>query len=100
MAKLSFQHGSGTSYHGVSINTTVNKLVEAIGEAQCIENNGKDKCNFDWSCETEYEEVFTIYDWKEYRSIGLDEEINFHIGARDKMTSINAKHELNALLNK
>jgi hypothetical protein len=98
MAKLSNKSCSGTSFHHVTVSTTVNELTKALGEAQCIGNSGDDKVNFDWTCETSDGRVFTIYDWKEYRPIGLDEVIEFHIGARDWKTSADALEELEALL--
>ena len=97
MAKLSTQTGMGTSYHRVSIRTTVNELIELIGEPQHSDNTGREKVNFMWECETSNEKVFTIYDWKQYQSLDLDEEFDFHIGAKDKITSIEAKYELLSL---
>ena len=93
MAKLSNKNDE-TSFHFTTITTTVNKLTEALGEAQCIDNTGDDKVNFDWNCETEDGEVFTIYDWKEYRRIGLSDRIEFHIGGKDKSITEKAKREL------
>jgi hypothetical protein len=97
MAKLSNKNAS-TSFHFVTIRTTVNKLSNALGEAQIIDNSGDDKVNFDWNCETEDGDVFTIYDWKEYRSISEDELIEFHIGGESKSITEKAKTELLAML--
>jgi hypothetical protein len=44
--------------------------------------------------ETEDGEVFTIYDWKEYRPLKLDEYVVWHIGAKDKSTSNTAEDEI------
>lgn len=98
MAKLSNKNAS-TSFHGTTIRTTVNKLEQAIGQAQCIYNSGDDKTNYDWDCETEDGDVFTIYDWKEYRPIGPNEMIEFHIGGETKSITEQAKRELLAILN-
>ena len=98
MAKLSNKNAS-TSFHNTTIKTTVNKLTNALGEAQCINNTGDDKVNFDWNCETEDGDVFTIYDWKEYRPIGLNEMIEFHIGGESKSITEQAKMELLDVLN-
>ena len=97
MAKLSNKNDE-TSFHFTTITTTVNKLTEALGEAQCIDNTGDDKVNYDWNCETEDGDVFTIYDWKEYRSIGSYERIEFHIGGKDKSITEKAKRELLEML--
>jgi hypothetical protein len=94
MAKLTEQSADGTSFHGTTIRTTVNKIAEAIGEPQYEDNTGSDKTNFDWLCETEDGEVFTIYDWKEYRSIHGEELVDFHIGGYDKIVTEKAKREL------
>jgi len=83
-----------TSFHGVTIHTSYNKLVEAIGKPQCEDNSGEDKVNFDWDCETEDGIFFTIYDWKEYRSLDLDEIIEFHIGGKSQYDCVLAKDEL------
>ena len=98
MAKLSNKNTS-TSFHNTTIKTTVNKLTNALGEAQCIDNTGDDKVNFDWNCETKDGEIFTIYDWKEYRSINLDEIIEFHIGGDNQLITEQARIELLELLN-
>jgi hypothetical protein len=98
MAKLSNKNAE-TSFHFVTIRTTVNKLEQAIGQAQCIDNSGDDKVNYDWCCETEDGDVFTIYDWKEYRPIGPNEMVEFHIGGETKSITEQAKRELLAILN-
>ena len=98
MAKLTEQSADGTSFHFTTIKTTVNKLSNALGKAQYIDNTGEDKVNFDWICETKDGEVFTIYDWKEYRSIEPYETIEFHIGGDNKIVTEKAKRELLDLL--
>jgi hypothetical protein len=99
MAKLTNRvEANGTSFHNTVINTTVNKLTKALGEAQIIGNDGKDKVNFDWICETENGDIFTIYDWKEYRVLDLDEVIEFHIGGKNRTVTQEAKEELLEIL--
>ena len=90
--------GGGTSFHGHTIVTTINKLYQKFGEPYNEQNDGSDKCNFDWLGLTDGGDVFTIYDWKEYRSIGLNEDIKFHIGAKDAETASQAKFELELIL--
>ena len=94
MAKLSKKDPSGTSFHDVTIRCTANQLIQALGPAQWGSNDGRDKTNFDWICETKRGAVFTIYDWKFYRPLDLDEKVNFHIGANSFMTSMTALEEL------
>lgn len=84
----------GTSYHCVSFSATVNNLKEAIGEPQYTSNTGKNKTNFEWIRETDTGHVFTIYDWKEYRPLEMDEIINWHIGTHTEKSSIEAKQEI------
>ncbi len=98
MAKLSFLSGGGTSFHGTVIRTSVATLRRILGDPQSEENDGSDKVNFDWTCETNTGDVFTIYDWKEYRKISEDEIIEFHIGAKDDYTCSVAVTELHSLL--
>ena len=98
MAKLTNRSSNGTSFHDTVIKTTVNKLTKALGKAQIIGNDGKDKVNFDWTCETKNGDIFTIYDWKEYRVLDLDEEIEFHIGGKNRTVTEEAKEELLEIL--
>jgi hypothetical protein len=91
---------NGTSFHDVKIITTVNELIRVLGEPTIQDNTGKNKVNFEWDCETEDGDVVTIYDWKEYRVLGLDEHIEFHLGGHDLIPTLDAKDELKALLNK
>ena len=98
MAKLSFKSANGTSFHDTVITCTYNQLVQAIGVPQCSDNTGEDKVNFDWTCELNDGRVFTIYDWKEYRPIGKDEVIEWHIGGESGIVTRQALIELTALL--
>ena len=74
---------TGTSFHDTVITTTVNKLIKAIGKPYMHSNLGNDKINFEWKMELEDGTIFTIYDYKEYRKLDLDELIEFHIGGFD-----------------
>ena len=94
MAKLTNKSVAGTSFHNTTITTTLSKLIMALGEPQYLQNDGSDKTNVDYECETENGDVFTIYDWKEYRSIGMNETIEFHIGGMSKSVTEQAKKEL------
>jgi hypothetical protein len=87
-----------SSFHGQTITTTVNKLIKAIGEPMYVDNSGEDKSNYDFSFMVQDFEVF-VYDWKEYRPIGPNELIDFHIGTDTPMQSLIAKEELENLLN-
>ena len=100
MAKLSNQSSNGTSFHNSTITASVNELIAALGEPQYQSNDGEDKVNFEWDCETEEGDVFTIYDWKEYRPISKNEQIEWHIGGNSGYQTYIAAEEVEQLLNK
>jgi len=93
MAKKTYQDTDGTSFHGVTIRATVEQLTKAFGDPD-DNNTGEDKVNFVWDMETDEGEVFTIYDWKNYRKLRLDEYVVWHIGARNKSVANDAEREL------
>lgn len=96
--KPTTQSAVGTSFHNSTVNATVNQLRKILGEPLFEDNKGDDKVNFEWELETEDGEVFTVYDWKEYRSISEDEVINWHIGAKHWTVSNRAEEEIKAAL--
>jgi hypothetical protein len=98
--KRTTKSSDGTSFHNVTIKTTINELVRVLGGPTYQGNDGEDKVNIEWVCETENGDVVTIYDWKEYRVLELDEKIEFHLGGHSKMHTFDGKEELVALLNK
>jgi len=100
MAKLSKHSAHGTSFYNTTITTTVNELIRVLGKPQCEFNTGEDKTNFDFVCETDNGDVFTIYDWKYYRPLDLDETIEFHIGGKASHVTQQARIELLILLAK
>ena len=100
MTKLTSKSTGGTSFYDTTIKTTLAKLIKVLGEPQCFQNDGEDKVNVDFECETESGDVFTIYDWKEYRPIEMNETIEFHIGGHNVEVTKQAKRELLSLLNK
>jgi hypothetical protein len=94
MAKSTNSSTNGTSFYNVTFKATVNQLINAFGEQAYECNTGEDKVNFEWDMETSEGDVFTIYDWKEYRMIDANEQIEWHIGAFSKLSSITAKEEI------
>ena len=96
--KPTTQSISGTSFYGSTIEATVNQLINICGQPYDDSNTGEDKVNFEWNLQTYSGDVFTIYDWKEYRIIGLDEVIEWHIGGRNEIITIQAYNELKAAL--
>lgn len=85
---------NGTSFFFTIIRATVEEITSVLGEPIHSSNDGEDKTNFEWVGETSNGEVFTVYDWKEYRRLKKTEMIDWHIGGHDKISTVNAKHEL------
>lgn len=90
----------GTSFHNDVLRATVDELIQVLGEPVYAANDGDDKVNFEWEGETDGGAVFTVYDWKEYRRIGMDEEIEWHIGGHRKLDTLTALGEIRNALNK
>jgi len=88
----------GTSFHNVTINCSINDLINILGIPEYEGNTGEDKVNFEWICETKDGDIFTIYDWKEYRPISRNENIEWHIGSRNKAISYEAYEELACMI--
>ena len=84
----------GTSFHDTTIGTTVHTLRKLLGEPICEDNTGEDKVNFEWEMETNDGDVFTVYDWKEYKALDEHEIIEFHIGGHSKSVTEQAKKEI------
>ena len=78
--KKTSKSSNGTSFHSVTIESTIDKLTKVLGEPDYVDNSGEDKVNYSWDLETNEGDVVTLYTWKEYRPIEVDEEIEFHIG--------------------
>ena len=97
--KITKSSTNGTSFHDVVIKASVNHLISVLGEPSYQNNTGDDKVNFEWDCETEDGDVFTIYDWKEYRPISKDEQIEWHIGGNSGYQTSIAAEEVELLLN-
>jgi hypothetical protein len=94
MVKKSKKSPTGTSFHDVTVTCTPQQLIDLLGPAQWGSNDGRDKTNFDWVCETEDGILFTIYDWKKYRVLDLNEEVDFHIGGRSFLSTSTAANQL------
>jgi hypothetical protein len=93
MCKKTYKNVDGTSFQNVTFKASVQDLTNVFGEPD-DNNTGEDKVNFVWDMETENGDVFTIYDWKEYRKIDLDEQIEWHIGSHSREISGEAQYEV------
>lgn len=93
---------TSTSYHDVNITTTPSDLIELCKELDIDYNEGntgEDKVNFDFDFYIPEEDLyFTVYDWKEYQPLSLNSSYEFHIGAKDTMSSLEAKEILTEFL--
>ena len=98
MCKSTNSSTNGTSFHDVTIRASVQQLTNAFGDPAYECNTGEDKVNFEWDMETEEGDIFTIYDWKEYRMVDKNEQIEWHIGSFSKLDSITAKEEISKSL--
>jgi hypothetical protein len=101
--KRSDQGVGGTSFHRHTFRASKAWIVETIGEPEWTERayqNINDKVQNEWICETEDGDVFTIYDWKEYRTYSDDEMIEWHIGGHSGGVTRQAQEEIEVLLNK
>jgi hypothetical protein len=98
MLKSTSKSANGTSFHDSIVRASVNELIKVIGEPTYEDNTGKDKVNIEWVLEDDNGNVVTIYDYKEYRKIGYDEKIVWHIGGKNKDITDNAKEEIEYVL--
>jgi hypothetical protein len=97
MIKKTDKSATGTSYHMIDVKTTLRKLIDTFGEPQSICNDGSDKTNINYVLENSDGMIFTIYDWKMYRPIDMDEVLHFHIGAYNVHNAFEAKNEMHGL---
>jgi hypothetical protein len=97
--KKTTRGSNGTSFHGTTIKTTPNELKKILGEPQYFCNVGRYKSNMCYTCETNTGKIITIYDWKYYRAVEPTELIEFHIGGHSAEDTLDARMELNTLIN-
>jgi hypothetical protein len=96
---------SGTSSFYQTVETTIEKLIQAIGQPT-YDGRGKgydadaDKTQVEWDLETSTGEVISLYDYKEYKWLSNNEVVKFHIGSYNLEASVFAKTELENLLAK
>ena len=103
MKKLKLQKAKefrSSSFHGVTISTTPNKLMKLANKLSIRFhdiNDGQDKVNYDFDFSTDDESgntYFTVYDWKEYRVLDDNEVVSFHIGGADTQSCLVGKEQL------
>jgi hypothetical protein len=89
---------TNTSFHGTTFRASANQLINLIGEITHHNNSGDGKVTMEWVRELSTADVFTIYDWKYYREIDMDEEIIWNIGGGNKIITEEAKEEIVKLM--
>ena len=90
------QWGS-SSFHGTTITLTPRQLIDYCEKNNidyCDNNTGEGKTNFDFDFDTKEGVYFTVYDWKEYRKLSLDEYVEWHIGGKSRSDTMSAYFEL------
>lgn len=86
---------SGTSFFDTVLSETPSNMIKLLGKPHYT---GGDKTNMEWEMETSDGTVFTIYDWKNYGGISMDQVVEWHIGGFDRRDTLKAVEELrNAL---
>lgn len=83
-----------TSFHGSTITATLDDLIKILGEPSSICLNQDEKVQYEWLLETKNGTPFTVYDWKEYREILPDSEIDWYIGTEYSFQSNTVRSEI------
>ena len=95
--KQTKQSTAGTSFHNSIIHASVNEMKQVLGNVMYY-GAVHDKVQHEWELENEFGNVFTVYDWKQYRKYTDDETIEWHIGGHDKATTDHAMYTLRRML--
>lgn len=88
------QEVDGTSFHDTVFICSVSTLRKVLGAPAIESNDGENKVNFEWFMETDNGDVFTVYDWKEYRTLNEFDPIEWHIGGHMAAVTEQAKREI------
>ena len=81
------------TFHGVELRATIDELqkVKGLHLSYCGLDEVDEKTQVDFSAFVENEPLGHIYAWKEYRELDRFDTIDFHIGSRDRRTSLRLK---------
>jgi len=88
---------NGTSFHSHTITATPRILCELLGDPFYEDHIGRDKVRMEWLLEIDGNPV-TLYDWKYYEELNMDEKIIWHIGGKSWSVTSDAQDALIALL--
>ena len=97
--KYTTKSADETSFFGDVFRASVQELRSILGLPKFECNDGSDKTNFEWVMETESGEVFTVYDWKEYKKLKETEIIEWHVGGHSESVTDQAFNEIGVALN-
>ena len=87
-----------TSYHFVTIGSTIEKLTKALGQPIYLDLEAdNEKVQAEWEIQLNGKPHY-IYSWKEYRTLTETEFISFHVGSYDFNSSIDVKNHVKNLL--
>jgi len=97
--KTTNQSPNGTSFHGHTLQASQEQIQKLLGPPRWSnEGDIHEKVQSEWVFENEAGGVFTIYDWKQYRSYKPSEVIEWHIGAHTSKESLYALAEVTEAL--
>ena len=85
---------NGTSFHHDVIFATPNELKYLLGKPTYDTNDGEAKVNMEWCMEMEDGNVFTVYDYKEYKPLHPNGQVEWHIGGHSRFDTHLAKQLL------
>lgn len=100
MAKITTKSTNRTSYFGVRLVTTPEKLISLLGESTYGLNCSGEKVKMGWDCETEDGDVFTIYDYYTHRTLEMNDVVHWHLGGFSKEATEKGLIEMTAMLSK
>lgn len=78
--KVNEESISNTCFSQITFEASTDRIIEVFGEPSY--RGSAFKTTREWWIETENGDVFTIYDWKEYRDFDDDETIEWHVGTK------------------
>lgn len=92
---------NGTSFYDSIIVATIDELTDLFGKAS-FRCDKREKIQYCWdlclSQELFSDIYFTIYDWKEYRTLNRHSEYEFHIGGFSKAQTERVRGVIEGLL--
>ena len=87
-----FEDSNYTSLRGY-VKLKYDDIVEKLGKPLFGPNDPGDKVSCQWIIKFG-NDVATIYDWKEYRSLDLEEGVDFHIGGHSHQVTKRGYQEI------